>query len=69
MKFDPHEPPFYGQDCLFHQRFIKRASLIIRKWFFLQESHSKYTIFFNRRLGYALETAAQDTDLLFIEVG
>jgi hypothetical protein len=31
MKFDPREPPFYGQDCLFHQRFIKRASLIIRK--------------------------------------
>ena len=30
---------------------------------------AKYTIFFNRKLGYALETAAQDTDLLFIEVG
>jgi hypothetical protein len=31
MKF--HEPPFYGQDCLFHQRFIQRASLIIRNGF------------------------------------
>ena len=28
-----------------------------------------YTIFFNRKLGTALETAAQHTDLMFIEVG
>ena len=39
MKFDPDEPP-YGQDSLFHWRFIKRASFNHqKKWFVQVKSH------------------------------